>query len=58
LLKLSPTRVELLVERKIVRPGLGAIDLISPDATGAILGHDDEALEPSPDDWELCHDPR
>jgi hypothetical protein len=36
---------------------IGATDSISPDATGAVVGHD-EALEPSPDDWELCHDAR
>ena len=36
---------------------IGATDVISPDGTAAIVGHD-EALEPSPDDWEPCHDPR
>ena len=36
---------------------IGATDVISPDGTAGIVGHD-EALEPSPDDWEPCHDPR
>jgi hypothetical protein len=36
---------------------IGDVDVISPEATDAIVGHD-EAPEPSPEDWELCHDPR
>jgi hypothetical protein len=36
---------------------IGAADMTSPDGSGAIVVHS-EALEPSPDDWELCHDPR